>query len=91
MFYAVNVKLSAYNGSSIPVITRHLNIFTKHEMSSVQFKVIDSNSPLIIGLETSEDLSLLKRLPNINVNSDIDFFAGYADCFEEVKLLKKSI
>ena len=71
MFYAVNVKLSAYNGSSIHVITRHLNISAKHEMHSVQFKVIDSNSPLIRGLKTSEDLNLLKRLPNTNVNRTI--------------------
>ena len=50
--------------------------------------MIDSNSPLIIGLKTSEDLNLLKRLSNTNVNSDIDFYTEYADCFGEIGLLK---
>ena len=54
----------------------------------MQFIVIDSNSPSIIGLRTSEDLNLLKRLSNINVNSDIDFYTEYDKCFGKIKLLK---
>ena len=50
--------------------------------------MIDSNSPLIIGLKTSEDLNLLKCLSNININSDIDFYTEYVDCFGEIGLLK---
>ena len=66
-----NVKLPAYNGSRIPVIgSCILNISTKHKIHSVQFIVIDSNSPLIIGLKTSEELNLLKCLSNINVNKE---------------------
>ena len=49
-------------------------------MHSVQFTVLDSNSPLIIWPKTSEHLNRLKRLSNINVflfflyvTSDIDF------------------
>ena len=52
------------------------------------FIVIDSNSPSIIGLNTSEELNLLKRLSNVNVNSDIDFYTKYADCFGNIGLLK---
>ena len=48
----------------------------------------DSNSPSIIGLKISEELNLLKRLSNINVNSDIDFCTEYADCFGDIGLLK---
>ena len=86
-------KLSEYNdSSSIPVIgSCILNISTKNEMHSMQFKVIDSNSPAIIGLKKSQDLNHLKRLSNINVNNDIDFCTEYADCFREIGLLKKSI
>ena len=65
-----------------------LNISTQHQIHSVQFIVTDSNSPSIIGLEISEELNLLKRLSNINVNSDIDFYTEYADCFGEIGLLK---
>ena len=54
----------------------------------MQFIVTDSNSPSIIGLKKSEELDLLKRLSNINVNSDIDFHAKYADCFGDIRLLK---
>ena len=54
----------------------------------MQFIVTDSNSPSIIGLKTSEELNLLKRLSNINVNSDIDFYTEYADCFGDIGLLK---
>ena len=54
----------------------------------MQFIVTDSNSPSIIGLKISEELNLLKHLSNINVNSDIDFYTEYADCFEDIGLLK---
>ena len=84
-----NVKWSAYNGSHIPVIgSCILNISTKYKIHSVQFIVIDSNSPSIIRLKTSEDLNLLKCLSNINVNRDIDFYTEHADCFGEIGLLK---
>ena len=52
----------------------------------MQFKVIHSNSPLIIGLKSYEKLSLLKRLSNINVNRD--FYTESADCFGDIWLLK---
>ena len=40
------VNLSAYNGSPVPVIgSCILNISTKHKIHSVQFVVIDGNSP----------------------------------------------
>ena len=84
-----NFKLSAYNGSRRPVIgSCILNIFTKHKIHSVQFIVIDSNSPSIIGLKTREDLNLLKRLSNININSDIDFYTECANCFGDIESLK---
>ena len=54
----------------------------------MKFMVIDSNSLSIIGPKTSEELNLLKRLSNINVNSDIDFYTEYADCFGDIGLLK---
>ena len=50
--------------------------------------MIDSNSPLVIGLKTGEELYLLKRSSNINVNSDIDFYTEYTDCFGDIGLLK---
>ena len=66
-----------------------LNISTKNEIHSVQFvKVIDSNSPSIIGIKTNEDLNLLNRLSHINVNNEIDICTEYADCFREIGLLK---
>ena len=84
-----NVKLSAYNGSRIPVIGSYiLNISNKHKIHLVQFILTDSNSPWVIGLKTSEELNLLKRLSNINVNSDIDFYTEYPNCFGGIGSLK---
>ena len=54
----------------------------------MQFILTDSNSPWVIGLKTSEELNLLKRLSNINVNSDIDFYTEYPNCFGDIGLLK---
>ena len=53
----------------------------------MQFKVIHSNSPLIIGLKSYEELSLLKRLSNINVNRDS--YTESADCFGGIGWLKR--
>ena len=66
----------------------HFEHFHQDEMHSVKLIVIDSNSPLIIGLKTSEDLNFLKRLSNINVNNNIDFCVEYADYFGKKGLLK---
>lgn len=85
-----NVKSLTYNGSMLPTTgSCILNISTKNEIHSVQFvKVIDSNSPSIIGIKTNEDLNLLNCLSNINVNNEIDICTEYADCFREIGLLK---
>ena len=40
----------------------------------MQFKVIDSDSSSITQQKAIEDLKLLKRLTNINDNSDIDIY-----------------
>ena len=70
----------------------HFEHFHQDEMHSVKLIVIDSNSPLIIGLKTSEDLNFLKRLSNINVNNNIDFCVEYADyLFWKERIIKKSI
>ena len=54
----------------------------------MQFIVIDSNSNSIIGLKKSKELNLLQHLSHVNVNSDIDIYTEYADCFGDIGLLK---
>ena len=56
----VNVKLSAYNGSRIPVVGKYsLTLAHKNNSFKVSFIVVDSDCVPILGLETSEHLQLL--------------------------------
>ena len=59
----VNIKLSAYNNSKIPVLGKcSLNLKHKKDHFDVLLIVVDSKSVVILGLATSESLNLIKRM-----------------------------
>ena len=86
----VNIKLSAYNNSKIPVLGKcSLTLKHKKDHFDVSFIVVDSKSVPILGLATSESLNLIKRISTINV-SDEQFLSEFSDCFGEIGTLKNT-
>ena len=83
----VNVKLSAYNGSKIPVVGKCLLILAhKNKSFKVSFIIVDSDSVPILGMKTREHLQLIKRICRIEKNNDT-FFSESHDCFGEIGTL----
>ena len=83
----VNVNLSAYNGSKIPVVGKcSLTLDQKNNSFKVSFIVVDSDSVPILGLKTSEHLQLIKRICRIETNGET-FFPEFHDCFGEIGTL----
>ena len=83
----VNVKLSAYNGSKIPVVGKcSLTLDHKNNSFKVSFIVVDLDSVAILGLKTSEHLQLIKRICRIETNGET-FFSEFHDCFGEIGTL----
>ena len=84
----VNMKLSAYNNSKIPVLGQSsLNL--KYKNFDVSFIVVDSKSVPILGLATSESLNLIKPISAVNV-SDEQFLSKFSDCLGEIGTLKNT-
>ena len=86
----LNIKLSAYNNSKIPVLGK-CSITLKHKKDyfDVLFIVVDSKSIPILGLATSESLNLRKRISAVNVSNE-QFFSEFSDCFGEIGTLKNT-
>ena len=83
----VNVKLSAYNGSKIPAVGK-CSLALDHENNSpkVSFIVVDSDSVPILGLKTSKHSQLIKRICQVEANSET-VFSEFHDCFREIGTL----
>ena len=85
--YPVNVKLSTYNNSKIPVFGKSsLTLKHKKDNFDVSFIVVDSKSAPILGLSTSESLNLMKRISTVKV-SDEQFFLRFIIVLELIKIL----
>ena len=86
----VNIKLSAYNNSKIPVLGK-CSLTLKHKKGhlDVSFIVINSKSVPVLGLATSENLNLIKRISAVNVSDD-QFLSEFSDCFGEIGTLKNT-
>ena len=81
------IKLTAYSGSNIPVIGKciaHMKL--KNRLVPVLFIVADTCSSPILGLKTSENLNLIKRVLHVN-SSVTNFTEEYSDCFGEIGCL----
>ena len=76
--HKTNIKLSGYNGESIPV-KRKVVVRTekgKNKSFPVQFIIVPTKSNPIIGLKTYKRLNLIKRVMLIN-DSDPSIFDEY--------------
>ena len=83
----VNVKLSAYNSSKIPVLSKcSVTLYYQNSSFKVSFIVVDSESEPILWLKTSEHLQLIKRICRIETNGET-FFSEFHDCFGEIGTL----
>ena len=81
-------KLSAYNGSDIPVKgSCTLDVQYKNVSIPVLFLVADINSAPIVGLKTSSELNLIKRVHDVKKLSSTfpDYIVNeFSDCFGEI-------
>ena len=75
-------NLSTYNGSNIPVKGQcTLDIHHRGKNAPLLFIVADTNSPPIIGLNSSKQLNLIKRILPISNSQKRNFLNKYKDCF----------
>lgn len=84
-------KLSAYNGTSIPVVgCSILSLKVNDRCFPVLFIVSEKSFPAIIGLRSCTRLNLIKRIDIVNnhTNYDLHFRTKFKDCFGEVVRLK---
>ena len=81
------VKLTAYNGSSIPVLGKCIaKVVQKNKPVHALFIVADIKSPPVLGLDTREKLSLIKRIMAIDTELP-ESLAELEDCFGELGCL----
>ena len=84
---STRVKLTAYNGSSIPVLCKYIaKVVQKNKPVHVLFIVADIKSPPVLGLDTSEKLSLIKHIMAYRVAR---IFSRIYDCCGEVGCFPK--
>ena len=82
-----SVKLSACNGTEIPVSKKCLaKIKHKNTVTHALFVVADTKSSPILGLKTSSNLNLIKKVVKVDSHAQ-DYFESYGDCFGELGTL----
>ena len=82
--------LSAYNGSNIPAKGQcTLDIHHRGKNVPLLFIVADTNSPPIIGMNSSKQLNLSKRILSISNFQKQNFLNEYKDYFVEIGTLCK--
>ena len=84
--YSVNVKLSTYNNSKIPILGKcSLTLNHKKDHFDVSFILVDSKSAPNLGLATSESLNLIKCTSVVNV-SDEQFLSEFLIVLDKYEL-----
>ena len=94
---STTTKLSAYNGSPIPVHGKCIiPVNHKGQKHHLLFIIVDSDTTPIMGLATSERLSLIKRVYKVTESntqkslSSNTILDDYQDCFGEIGTLKST-
>ena len=86
----MNLKLSAYNNSEIPVIGKcSLTLEHKNKLFTASFLVVDTKSVPIFGPESCENLKLIKRICSVE-SKENSFLSEFSDCFGEIGTLNKT-
>ena len=86
------IKLSAYNGTSIPVSGKCIGkLKLKDRTVNVLFIVVDSDSVPILGLNTSVKLNLINQTYQISMNAQFTtpIQEEFSDCFGEIGCLPR--
>ena len=87
------VKLTAYNGTNIPVVGRCIVrvVHKKNRDVPVMFIVAETTSPPILGLSTCENLNLIKRVMVVKSKEKQlhSFISEFECCFGELGTLPK--
>ena len=79
------VKLSAYNGSAIPVTEKSvLNLHYKGKSYSVLFIIIDIDATPILGYATCSLLNFIKHVMQINDSMHTLMTEKFKNCFGEI-------
>ena len=79
------VKLSAYNGSAIPVVGKSvLNLNHKGRSYPVLFIIVDIEATPILGLTTCSHLNLIKRIMHVDKDMHEIMTQQFQDCFGEI-------
>ena len=85
----LNLKLSAYNISQIPVIGKcSLSLEHKSKLLKVSFLVVDTKSVPILGLELCKNLKLIKCIYSIELKEN-SLLSEFSDCLWEIGTLNK--
>ena len=86
------VKLSAYNGSAIPVVGKSvLNLNHKGRSYPVLFIILDIEATPILGLTTCSHLNLIKRIMHVDKDMHEIMTQQFQDCFGEIGKLCKRV
>jgi hypothetical protein len=90
---STKVKLTAYNGTNIPVVGRCIARIAhkKNRDVPVMFVVAETSSPPILGLSTCENLNLIKRVMMVKSKEENvpSFMSEFDCCFGELGTLPK--
>ena len=85
-----DVKLTAYNGTTIPVLGRCISMIKRNGKNiPTAFIVAETLSPPVLGAKSSENLNLIKRIMSVNTQNT-DLISEYSDCFGELGTLPKT-
>ena len=86
--HSTNAKLTAYVGGNIEVIGKYILRVGKLNRKTypVEFFVVETHSPSIIGLKTCEKLDLIKRVYLVN-DVDPNLLEKFADTFGDIGCL----
>ena len=82
------MKLSAYNGTNIPVEESCI-LYVKNinKSYSILFIVADIDSQPILGLKTSRQLNLIQRIMKIEKEEIPNYIIKFDDCFGNIGCL----
>lgn len=88
MIKPTNVKLSTYTGNKIAVKGK-CNWKVKYKKKSfvLEFIVVKSEAKPILGIQTCEEMGLIKRVMTLNKDGEINILKEYADVFEGIGCL----
>ena len=86
--HSTNAKLTAYDGGNIEVLGKCILRVGKLNRKTypVEFFIVDTHSPSIIGLKTCERLDLIKRVYLVN-DVDPNLLEEFADTFGDIGCL----